>query len=283
MIKLEDELYMDRYCDASHADIAERRRRCWGWRKQLRSLRKEQKALTETGVDQLDGPTAVSQSAQYLQSVSETNNLMQEAGLEGIDIDERLPSVLATEAHEQSKRLVSLQTEIESLQALLETQFQDLKQLKYRLAAVFIHRGSHGHGHYWVYIHDFVNNVWRNYNDERVEEVSNLADVFEAKTWQQGTPTYAVYVRDEDKERLVQPLCREPERVASMAEVSSQQWEDQQQQQQPQQGQDVQMRDSAWNHQSRSDASQRTVAPKMTEEGGQQSWDETRQVAQADW
>ncbi|KAI7287681.1 cysteine proteinase [Hortaea werneckii] len=282
MIKLEDELYMDRYCDASHVDIAERRRRCWGWRKQLRSLKKEQKALTETGVDQLDGPTAVSQSAQYLQNVSETNNLMQEAGLEGIPIDEQLPSVLATEAHEQSKRLVSLQTEIESLQAMLETQFQDLKQLKYRLAAVFIHRGSHGHGHYWVYIHDFVNNVWRNYNDERVEEVSNLADVFEAKTWQQGTPTYAVYVRDEEKERLVQPLCREPERVASMAEVSSQQWEDQQQQQ-PQQGEDVQMKDPSWNHQPRSDASQRTVAPNMTEEGGQQSWDETRQVAQADW
>ncbi|KAI7295419.1 hypothetical protein KC315_g18958, partial [Hortaea werneckii] len=209
------------------------------------------------------------------------NNLMQEAGLEGIDIDDQLPGVLSTEAHEQSKRLVSLQTEIESLQAMLETQFQDLKQLKYRLAAVFIHRGSHGHGHYWVYIHDFANNVWRNYNDERVEEVSNLADVLEAKTWQQGTPTYAVYVRDEEKERLVQPLCREPERVA-MAEASSQQWEDQQQQQQQQVG-DVQMKDSSWNQQAQSHSSQQTVAPKMTQEGGQESWDEQRQVAQANW
>ncbi|KAI7366761.1 hypothetical protein KC336_g21274, partial [Hortaea werneckii] len=117
------------------------------------------------------------------------------------------------------------------------------------------------------------------------EEVSNLADVFEAKTWQQGTPTYAVYVRDEEKERLVQPLCREPEPTVSMAEASPQQWEGdhQPQQQQQQQGEDVPMKDPFWNHQPRSDASLRAVAPEMTEEGGQQSWDETRQVAQANW
>lgn len=266
MIKLEDELYMDRYCDASHPEIAQRRRRCWIWRRQLQALKKEQKALSQTGIEQMDGPSAVSESAEYLKGVVESNSMLQEVGIDNIELDEDLPSTLASEAHEQSKRLDALKTEIESLQTLLDTQFQDLKNLKYRLAAVFIHRGTHGHGHYWLYIHDFTNDIWRSYNDERVEEVTKMEDIFEAKTWQQGTPTYAVYVQDDKKEQLVQPVCRAPEKPPT---PEPEVWE--------QQAPDVQMKEGGWNQQVES------TAQNLRQEGGEASWDEQREVAQGPW
>ena len=262
LVRLEDELYMDRYVDTSHPEVPERRRRCWGWRKQLQQLKEEQKALVHTGVDQLDGPTAVSETAQYLGGFAQANDMLRDVGMDEIELNPDLPPRLTTEAREQAKRLESLKIEMESIQSMVDSQFEDLKNLKYRLAAVFIHRGSSGAGHYWVYIHDFANNIWRQYNDERVDEVTNLEDIFEAKTWNQGTPTYAVYVRDDMKDQLVRPVCREPEKAPSPEPV---QWNNP--------TDDVAMKDS----------SSGTVDPKMVEEGGQASWDQPRSVAHAKW
>ncbi|KAK5125256.1 hypothetical protein LTR85_000932 [Meristemomyces frigidus] len=268
-VRLEDELYMDRYCDTSHPQVPERRRRCWGWRKELQALKNERKALSQTSVNQLDGPTAMSDTASYLNSLQQANSTLREVGMDEIEIDEDLTSTLTSTAQEQQARLSELQAEIEDLQKRLDFQFEDLKNLKYRLAAVFIHRGTHGHGHYWVYIHDFANNIWRNYNDEHVSEVTKLEDIFEAKTWNQGTPTYAVYVQDGKKEEIVQPVCREPERAPTPPPT---QWT---------QAEDVQMQDSGL---LRPQREENFVDPKMVEEGGQSSWDVTRQVAdQVKW
>ncbi|KAK4226647.1 hypothetical protein QBC38DRAFT_220075 [Podospora fimiseda] len=51
----------------------------------------------------------------------------------------------------------------------------------YLLHAAFIHMGPTGNaGHYWVYIRDFEQNVWRKYNDSKVTVVQDpVAEIFE--------------------------------------------------------------------------------------------------------
>jgi ubiquitin carboxyl-terminal hydrolase 25/28 len=264
-VKLDDELYLDRYFDYSNEDILPKRRQCWVWRKRLQMLRMEQKIVAKTPLD-LDGPTTVAQTAAYLASLDAVNAELQSAGVEPIEADGDITSALATDAQEQAARVNELESEMAVLQKNLDAQFTDMKEVKYRLAAVFFHRGAHGHGHYWIYIHDFANNIWRMYNDERVEEFTKLNEIFEANTWQQGTPTYAVYVA-EDQIDLVQAVCRDPEQAPPVDDT-------------PQlivegvEG-DVQM----GNAESQSDSVVQTIDPKLISEGGQGSWDTTRQVA----
>lgn len=258
-VRLEDELFLDRYQDESSSDTLERRKACWGWRKELQALQKEKKTMGSTAMD-VDGPTAVAETAKYLESLKELDEELESAKLEPLDMNDELFDDLNDAAEQQAKRLAAVQGNIESLQLKLEQQFVDLKNLKYRPHAVFFHRGNYGHGHYWIYIHDFANDIWRNYNDEKVDEFKTLNDIFEARTWQQGTPTYAVYVRDDLKQEYVQPVCRAPERLPTPEPSQIPQLE----------FPDVQMQDA--------EAQQKGVDPKMVMEGGDATWDDERQV-----
>ena len=85
-----------------------------------------------------------------------------------------------------------------------------MRKIPYRLAAVFMHVGSHNTGHYWIYIYDFKKHLWRKYNDEKITEVMDIKEIFEAPgTVRPPTPYYLVYVKDNLKEYLVDPVCRE--------------------------------------------------------------------------
>ena len=208
-LKLEEEITLDRYCDQAHPSIFTKRTECWRWRKRLRALREEQNRLAYTSVD-MNGPTVIGETAEYLASLDEVNRELHTIDMPPIEGDGDITSTLISDAQIQADRLVALETEMEALQRQISRQFTGLDHIRYRLAAVFFHRGGHGHGHYWIYIHDFANNLWRSYNDERVEDFTKLEDIFEAKTWAQGTPTYAVYVAA-DKVDYIQPVCRDPE------------------------------------------------------------------------
>lgn len=211
-MRLEDELHLDRYFDASHPDVPERRRKAWGWRKRLRELEVEQKSYGETTMG-LSSPSAVAETAKYIQSLEEVNKDLAAMGEDPIETDSELHLALTADASFQTERLSVLEAEVTDLQHKLKTLFTDLNKVKYRLHAVFFHRGNHSSGHYWVSIHDFQNNIWRNYNDENVTEVppSQLDEIYNANDWRHGTPTYAVYVRDDAKEECVQAVCRAPE------------------------------------------------------------------------
>jgi len=234
VMHLEDELYLDRYMDSP--EILPIREKCWDWRKQLRKWREEEKEIS-AGVEQLDGPSAMAKAAEYLHSIARIDEVLDDADIDGLGIDEimnkhdDLASALAREAEKLKARQAKLRPEIDTLQQRLDAEFsQDtFKNLKYRLAVVFMHRGSTGGGHYWVFIRDFTQNVWRSYNDETVTEVpvadlekKLYASVSGSPNWG-GTPTYAVYVRDDKKEEIVQPLCREPEESPEL-EVQELDW-----------------------------------------------------------
>lgn len=212
-MKLEETLYLDRYHDASSPSTLTRRERCWGWRKRLHALEKEKKALSQTQrATDINTPVATQESAKYLSALSDIDAELSAIGHDPIDAPSDLPTILANDSQIQTHRLNELETEATNLQAQLQTAFTDLQQLKYRLHAVFFHRGGTGHGHYWLYIRDFASDMWRKYNDENVEEFKSVEDIFEARTWGQGTPTYAVYVRDEVKDEVVEPVYRAVER-----------------------------------------------------------------------
>lgn len=270
-IKLEDELYMDRYCEQSGGEVLQKRKACWAWRKQLQALKKEQKALSSCVAD-LDGPTAVHEAAKYLNAMPEVNGDLESIGMDGFDVDPDLPATLVAEAEAQKARLIQIEAEMKQLEAQLKDRFLDDKRFKYRLAAVMIHRGGSTNGHYWTYIHDFENDMWRSYNDEKVEELSKLDDIYEARTWLSGTPTYAVYVRDDKKSELIQPVCRVPEKLPtpdpSEAVAPGWEWED------------VGMTNGE------SQAGQPAVGidPKVTvKDGGEASWDEQRKIPEVNW
>lgn len=87
----------------------------------------------------------------------------------------------------------------------------------YRLHAAFFHRGTAGFGHYWIYIYDTKKEVWRKYNDGYVTEVIDINEIFacppEAEPTYKGTgypanPYFLVYVRDDEKEQLVEAVHR---------------------------------------------------------------------------
>ena len=104
----------------------------------------------------------------------------------------------------------AIQTQINDLRSSISSQFSDLRQIPYRLAAVFIHRGSSNAGHYWIYIYDFKMKTWRNYNDEHVTQVGDVSEIFDAPTGQRPpTPYFLVYVKDQLKEELIDPVCRD--------------------------------------------------------------------------
>ncbi|GIZ48075.1 hypothetical protein CKM354_001115000 [Cercospora kikuchii] len=217
-VKLEDELYLDRYIDTSHPDVLPRRKACWSWRQKLHALRKEKKAIDDAPQvvnkpNDLSGPLVMSEAGEYLHDMPKVNTDLESLGMDGVEVPESLPIAVMSETQDQLARLLQLESEIAEIEPRLKDQFSEFKKIKYRLAAVFFHRGSYGHGHYWIYIHDFENDVWRMYNDERVDEFKNVNEILEANTWNHGTPTFAVYVKDDHKTEIVQPVCRAPEAV----------------------------------------------------------------------
>jgi ubiquitin carboxyl-terminal hydrolase 25/28 len=257
-LRLEDELYLDRYCEGVQPDVLDRRRSAWGWRKSLAELKKEQKALNSTKIG-LDGSTAVFETAKYLEELNEVNKELWALGEEELDSDSKLAQALKADATFQTARLTELDSQVRHLQDQLTGTFDDLKAKKYRLYAVFFHRGGPSSGHYWVSIHDFKNDIWRNYNDEIVTEVptSQLQEIFYADKWQHGTPTFAVYVRDDLKDDYVQAVCRAPEEEAMP---------------------DLEMLDAP------SNGNAGTVnAIELVKEGGNNEWDAERVVPDAKW
>ena len=174
----------------------------------------------------------------------EKNNLSQDDGvLDGIVAgDESVLEALERHADEVAREIQSIEGAMGGILERIERHFDDFRSLPYRLAAVFIHRGTATFGHYWIYIFDFHRQIWRKYNDGYVTEVQDLSEVFgppgtpgygdaqssyyhhdqqpQQPRQQHGysyhysyppTPYYLVYVKEEIKDSLIDPVCRDVE------------------------------------------------------------------------
>lgn len=104
-----------------------------------------------------------------------------------------------------------MEAELQQRQHTLSEHFEASKKQPYRLHAVICHRGHLSAGHYWVWIHDFEDGIWRKYNDANVTENKDTQAVLQELSTS-GEPYYLCYVRDLDKYDFVDtPKRKRPE------------------------------------------------------------------------
>ena len=93
-------------------------------------------------------------------------------------------------------------TQIEALNQKYEDTFDDLRDHEYHLHAVICHGGSTGaSGHYWVWIFDFEQRVWYNYNDRTVRVHKDNEKVLKDLS-ASDQPYYIAYVRRDNLELI---------------------------------------------------------------------------------
>jgi len=201
-------LYMDRYMHSEDETFLQRRRIAWGWKTQLRALEARRAALK-------DDEAEIS-VADALFATKDFITDLQAAEIEDMNVDPNLLENLEERLAEIAAELESLDERIATLKQKLSEQFTNLTQYEYKLQTVFIHRGEAGSGHYWIYVYDFENDTWREYNDEYVSVVKDRRRIFENQSG--GTPYYLAYVRSKDKKELVNAVVREVAEV-EMADV----------------------------------------------------------------
>jgi ubiquitin carboxyl-terminal hydrolase 25 len=198
-IVFEETLYLDRYMDSEK--VMQRRKDAWKWKNKIRKLEERRKALEATPAE-VPVPDALHGTKNFIR-------MLEEEEIDGILVNPTLSEALEERRAEIVRELDRIADEISNLKTKLQDQFTDMLEHRYRLQAVFMHRGTSAYGHYWIYIYDFERDIWREYNDERVSVVNDRKQIFEQTSPNGATPYYLVYVRDQDKESLVDAVCRE--------------------------------------------------------------------------
>ena len=199
-VGLDEDLYLDRYLKRtdhlSEDELQTRRKQQWNLQQRLRALETRKKTLQQTRF-KMSLPDAVEETAVFLEHLSKAS----EEQL--VDVDEDsipnhvgLPAKLREQAQELQKEIESFDQQMDVLDKEINSIFSDCRDHRYRLHAVFMHRGSASGGHYWIYIYDFQHNLWRKYNDEKVDLVDR-EEVFMHETSYPQTSTGIVYIRED--------------------------------------------------------------------------------------
>ncbi|KAM0426882.1 hypothetical protein ACHAPT_007778 [Fusarium lateritium] len=226
-VEIPETLYLDRYMDAPHdSPTFQQRVRNWAIASRISDL-KVQKAQVEAVVP--TGPFLESYGKEEPTPVVNTawpEDYAMEDGIldpeENWDFDgpvdddyllvthptsDPLPTTgVPVKPHdiESTERNIRemMSNELRQREEDLEKHHAGLKNIPYRLHAVICHRGQLMSGHYWVWIHDFEQDVWRKYNDSNVDVKRSTDDVL-ATLSTSGEPYFLCYVRDKDKDAYV--------------------------------------------------------------------------------
>jgi ubiquitin carboxyl-terminal hydrolase 25/28 len=212
-LAMEDVIYLDRYLDPSlnesSPDIGQLRQKAWDLKKKLSTLQQQKEALTKTDIDATIPDT--------LNGAKEFVKVYESIDIDDmVIIDQDVSRILEDAATQANQKLESINHNIQTFSSELNNLFAADRKVAYRLHAVFMHRGSSSFGHYWIYINDFRKNLWRKYNDSYVTEVDRK-EVFEQEETRPATPYFLVYVRDDYKTELSDPLCRHIQPESGMA------------------------------------------------------------------
>lgn len=221
-VELNETLYLDRFLPDPDESVMPKREAYWRAKDQYKRYAEQRgnHKVPELEADDVDALLATYEIIDQLPAKSDTS----ENGKKAADVDLREELELPDDWDETTKTLASsiaekrkaqievLEEQMQKARAEMDATFADPKyqKVRYDLAAVFVHRGQGGSkgGHYWIYIRDFENNLWRCYNDSDVKVVSDPKEIFElrdpAKT---GAPYLVVYVAEEERERF-HPLFR---------------------------------------------------------------------------
>ncbi|KAL9000857.1 MAG: hypothetical protein Q9169_000612 [Polycauliona sp. 2 TL-2023] len=211
-LELEETIYLDRYMDSDDADLVQRRAESWEWKRQLRKLQGRREDLIQTEL-KMDVSDLLDTTAGFLGELSKGDEIEVTAGLQ---------EAIKEAAVEAKEELAGIDTLIKDMTARIRRQFLHQRKLPYRLQSAFIHRGTATSGHYWIYIRDFKQDFWREYNDETVSEVTRVSQIFDEdkNPGRPATPYFLVYVRDDRKDEYVDPVCRDVREQPEMQDVA---------------------------------------------------------------
>ncbi|BFZ56877.1 ubiquitin-specific protease ubp2 [Savitreella phatthalungensis] len=123
-----------------------------------------------------------------------------------VEVDETAEEAPSKEELQES--LEDITSEISRIKERLRQCFADRQEHGYTLHSVFMHRGEASHGHYWIYIRDFQQCLWRKYNDEEVTIIDRDV-VFADLQGKNENPYMLTYVRIGQEEALTSALCRQ--------------------------------------------------------------------------
>jgi ubiquitin carboxyl-terminal hydrolase 25 len=216
-VDLKETIYLDRYLEADvDSSLMERRQQTWQWKAELAKIRARQQVLSATSTHP-DAATRFDDARSVLLSLQSIPPIdSPDSDTDSLRAPLHLIENLAAMATSSRAELARLTSRAADLFTATESNFTDMRSHAYRLHAAFFHRGTHGSGHYWVYIYDFAREIWRKYNDGYVHEVRDTNEIFRAPsdaerhTWSgPANPYFLVYVRDDMKDKLVESVHRD--------------------------------------------------------------------------
>ncbi|KAK2737240.1 ubiquitin-specific protease ubp2 [Myotisia sp. PD_48] len=209
-LDLKEVIYLDRYMDATGNDslgLDRRRREQWAWKDEWHKLvaRRAELVSNKNWASLPDLFKDTRNKIEDLISMKDNAETIDEA----IDIDDSVVDTLSKLEKISKDEIARLEIRIQELEHLMDAQFSDLQTLPYHLYAVFMHHGSVEFGHYYIYIFDFDQKIWRKYNDTEVTEVRTTAEIFGPQSMKNPpTPYFLVYLNNRMKTRLAKPVCR---------------------------------------------------------------------------
>lgn len=252
VVEIPKRLYLDRYMDCpTDSELFKKRQRSWNVKRRLETLnahvppppepanegQKGTEEIKEAGYEVVDQTVEdfetqmildtrdeeyVSINVPSLQPILNDKPLLEPGKDSGEDVDMGgMQEFLQANLDSDMSRLLKVQADEEKveLRKELSTLFSDMTDVAYCLHAVICHGGGLGFGHYWVWIYDFDDKVWRSYNDERVDvhwdEEKVLNDLNSS-----GNPYYLSYVREDEISRMVKIPSRNVTAPSATAEVT---------------------------------------------------------------
>lgn len=217
-VGLEDVIYLDRYLRATNSlnqeQLLQLRQEQWDIQRKLRDTETRIEELRKTEV-KASLPDVVAETATLVERLYVNENLIDledDTQDPPMFIDPGLPIQLRERVRELDGEIKILEGQMAELKSQSRHVFEHCKDHPYRLHSVFMHRGSSVGGHYWIYIYDFQNKVWREYNDETVSEVEDPINAIFRKedNMHPGTSTGVVYVQETEIDQLTEAVNRRP-------------------------------------------------------------------------
>lgn len=221
-IGLDNELHLDRYLGKTNSlnelQLLQLREAQWMKQRQLREVEAARQKLKETEIEGMGLADTVNEAGDFLESLFSESMQTDEQEPQALDSlltpPPELADALREKAEELKKELEGMETLCTQLESQVDTVFKDCHDHPYRLHAIFTHRGGVRGGHYWIYIYDFQNGLWRQYNDDHVT-IADEQQIFEREEGK-NTPkasTGVVYIRADLVDELTQAVCRNPTTV----------------------------------------------------------------------
>ncbi|KAL5470321.1 hypothetical protein PMIN07_001825 [Paraphaeosphaeria minitans] len=229
-LALDKILYLDRYLKStkslSEEQLQELRNQQWQLQAELKALETRKKLLKETDFKDVDLPDVLDETAFLLtkleglspDAAGESPQPSPEQRDPSPGPQEGIADQLNKRADELRPELTDIHKRMEKLEKQIDSVFEDCNDHPYRLHAIFMHAGSHSGGHYWIYIYDFQNDIWRKYNDETVTLESEETILKKIDQVRPPTSTGIVYVRDDVATEYTEALHRDLQEAGSQTD-----------------------------------------------------------------